>query len=94
MKPRPKTAVTTVLVFLSVGVLCGIVGAATLWWFATQPFEVYTASYQPLDSIRVQADSPSPFGFMALAVLSGGALGALTGTLAHFTGWGLVRRSS
>lgn len=84
----------TVLVFLSVGVLCGIVGAATLWWFATQPFEVYTASYEPLDSVRVDAEAPSPFGFMALAVLGSGALGALTGTLAHFTRWGLVRQSS
>lgn len=82
------------LVFLSLGLLCGIVGAAALWWFATQPFEVYTASYQPLDSIRVSSDSPSPFGFMALSVFGGGALGALTGALVHYTGWGLTRRSS
>jgi len=94
LNPRPTTAITTVVVFLSLGVLCGIVGAAALWWFATQPFKVYTASYQPLDSKRVRADSPSPFGFITLAVLGCGALGALTGALVHYAGWGLVRRSS
>lgn len=94
MNPRPTSAITTVLVFLSLGLLCGIVGAAALWWFATQPFEVYTASYHPLDSTTVRADSPSPFGFMALAVLGGGALGAFIGALVHYAGWGLTRRSS
>lgn len=82
------------LVFFGLGAVCGTVGAAALWWFATQPLEVYTASYQPLDSIRVRADTPSPFAFMALAVLGGGALGALVGALVHHAGWGLMRRSS
>ncbi|MCT2061549.1 hypothetical protein [Dietzia cinnamea] len=71
-----------------------IVGAVALWWFATQPFEIYTASYHPLDSTTVRADSPSPFGFMALAVLGSGALGAIIGALVHYAGWGLTRRSS
>jgi len=94
LNPRPTTAITTVLVFLGLGVLCGIVGAAALWWFATQPFDFYTASYHPLDSPPIRADPPSPFGFMALAVLGGGALGALIGALVHYAGWGLMRRSS
>lgn len=82
------------LVFLSLGLLCGIVGAVALWWFATQPFEIYTASYHPLDSTTVRADSPSPFGFIALAVLGSGALGAIIGALVHYAGWGLTPRSS
>lgn len=94
LNPRPTSALTTVLVFLSLGLLCGIVGAAALWWFATQPFEIYTASYHPLDSTTVRADSPSPLGFMATAVIGGGAVGALIGALVHYAGWGLTRRSS
>ena len=94
MKPRPRTAITTVLVFTGFGVVCGIVGAAVLWWFASQPFDFYTAGYQPLDFASVRIDSPSPHGYMAMLVLGGGVLGALVGALVHLTGWGLVRRAS
>lgn len=94
MNPRPTTAMTTVLVFIGFGVVCGTAGAAALWWFATQPLDVYTAGYHPLDSPSIRVDAPSPFGYMAVSVLGGGALGALIGALVHYAGWGLMRRSS
>lgn len=54
-----------------------IAGAAVLGWFASQPFDFYTASYQSLDFACVRIVSPSPFGYMAALVLGGGVLGAL-----------------
>ncbi|MFZ2526164.1 MAG: hypothetical protein WAX14_00710 [Rhodococcus sp. (in: high G+C Gram-positive bacteria)] len=91
MKPRPT--IMTVLVFTGFGVLCGIAGAAVLWWFASRPFDFYIAGYQPLDFASVSIDSPSPFGYMAALVLGGGVLGALVGALVHRTGWSLTRRT-
>ena len=46
----------TVLVFTAFGLLCGVAGAAVLWWFASQPFDFYTAGYQPLDFASVRID--------------------------------------
>jgi len=44
VKPRPTFV--TVLVFTGLGVVCGIAGAAVLWWFASQPFDFCTAGYR------------------------------------------------
>lgn len=94
MNPRPSTATATVLVFMGLGVVCGIVGALALWWYASQSFDVYTAGYEPFAGESIRIDSPSPFGHMAVSVLSGGVLGALVGALVHYAGWGLMRRAS
>lgn len=93
MKPQPGSTIMTVLVFTGFGVVCGIAGAAVLWWFASQPFDFYTAGYQSLDFASVRIDSPSPFGYMAALVLGSGVLGALVGALVHRTGWSLTRRT-
>ncbi|MBP2214756.1 hypothetical protein JOJ87_005168 [Rhodococcus ruber] len=93
MNPRPRPAITTVLVFTAFGLVCGVAGAAVLWWFASQPFDFYTAGYQPLDFASVRIDSPSASGYMAAVVLGGVALGALGGALVHRAGWVLTRRA-
>ncbi|MGN5240221.1 hypothetical protein [Rhodococcus sp. SJ-3] len=93
MNPQPRQAMMTVLVFIGFGVACGIAAAAVLWWFASRPFDFYTAGYQPLDFASVRLDSPSPTGYMAVLVLGGGVLGALVGALVHRVGWGLARRA-
>lgn len=93
MKPRQRSTIMTVLVFTGFGVLSGIAGAAVLGWFASQPFDVYTAGYQPLDFASVRIDSPSPFGYTVALVLGGGVLGALVDALLHRTGWSLTRRT-
>ena len=90
---KPRSAVVTVLVFTGFGVVCGIAGAAVLWWFASQPFDFYTAGYQPLDFVSVRLDSPSPHGYITALVLGGGVLGALVGALVHWSGWSLARRA-
>ncbi len=59
-QPQPRSVVVTVLVFTGFGVVCGIAGAAVLWWFASQPFDFYTAGYQPLDFASARIDAPSP----------------------------------
>lgn len=84
----------TVLVFTGFGLVCGVVGAAVLWWFASQPFDFYTAGYQPLDFASVRIDAPSPLGYMAAAVLGGAVLGVLVGALVYRAGWVLTRASS
>ena len=84
----------TVLIFTGFGVLCGIAAAAVLWSFASQPFDFYTAGYQPLDFASVRIDSPSPHAYMAVLVLGGGVLGALVGALVHRAGWILTRDAS
>ncbi|WP_210063349.1 hypothetical protein [Rhodococcus ruber] len=81
------------LVFTAFGLVCGVAGAAVLWWFASQPFDFYTAGYQPLDFASVRIDSPSASGYMAAVVLGGVALGALGGALVHRAGWVLTRRA-
>ncbi|EME64153.1 hypothetical protein G352_13375 [Rhodococcus ruber BKS 20-38] len=81
------------LVFTAFGLLCGVAGAAVLWWFASQPFDFYTAGYQPLDLASVRIDSPSAYRYMAVLVLGGVALGALGGALVHRAGWVLTRRA-
>lgn len=58
------------LVFTGFGLLCGVAGAAVLWWFASQPFDFYTAGYQPLDFASVRIDSPSAYGYMAAGLRS------------------------
>lgn len=94
MNPRPRTAIATALVFIGFGVVCGIAGAVALWWFASQPLDVYTAGYEPLAVESIRINSSSPFGYMAVSVLGGGVLGALVGALVHYAGWGLMRRAS
>ena len=94
MNPRPRTAIVTVLVFIGFGVACGIASAVALWWFASQPFTLYTAGYEPLAVESVSVDSSSPFGYMAVSVLGGGVLGVLVGALVHCAGRGLMRRAS
>lgn len=92
-QPQPRSVVVTVLVFTGFGVVCGIAGAAVLCWFASQPFDFYTAGYQPLDFASARIDAPSPYGYMAALVLGGGVLGALVGALVHCVGWSLARRA-
>ncbi|MFD6673438.1 hypothetical protein ACFWDA_03580 [Rhodococcus zopfii] len=84
----------TVLVFTGFGFLCGVAGAAVLWWYASRPIDFYTAGYQPLDFASARIDTPSAYGYMAALVLGGGALGALVGALVHRAGWLLTRAAS
>ncbi len=52
MKAPPRSVAVTVLVFAGFGLTCGLIGAAVLRWYYSQPFTIYTASYQQMTSDR------------------------------------------
>gem|GEM_PF-2436533 len=92
LKVQRRSATVTVLVFAGFGLLCGLVGAAVLWWFASQPFTIYTASYQPHDLRSFHIETVSVDRFIIGMIIGGPLFGAAVGALVSATGWNLVRR--
>ncbi|OHF24484.1 hypothetical protein BKP30_29125 [Rhodococcus erythropolis] len=80
------------LVFAGFGLVCGIVGAAVLWWYASQPVTIYTASYQPHNLQSTQIEKVPVSRFIFGLVIGGPLFGAVVGALVSSTGWNLVRR--
>ena len=80
------------LVFTGFGLVCGLVGAAVLWWYASQPFTIYTAGYQPTDFQSIRIDKVSAYRFIIGLIVGGPLFGAAFGALVSMTGWNLVRR--
>lgn len=85
-------AAVTLWVFAGFGLVCGLVGAAVLWWYASQPFTIYTASYQPNEFHSIRSDKVSVDRYMIGLVVGGPLFGAAIGALVSTTGWNLMRR--
>lgn len=86
-----RSATATVLVFAGFGLVCGLVGAAVLWWYASQPFTIYTASYQPHNLQSTQIEKVPVSRFIIGLIVGGPIFGAAVGALISVTGWNLVR---
>lgn len=82
----------TVLVFAGFGLVCGLVSAAVLWWYASQPFTIYTASYQPHDLQSFHVETVPIRRFIIGLIIGAPLLGAAVGALASIAGWNLARR--
>ncbi|MCT6735292.1 hypothetical protein [Rhodococcus qingshengii] len=92
MKAQHRSATTTVLVFAGFGLVCGLVGAAVLWWYVSQPFTIYTASYQPHDLQSFRIETVSVNRFIIGLIVGGPVFGSAVGALVSAVGWNLVRR--
>ena len=92
LKAQRRSAIATVLVFAGFGLVCGLVGAGVLWWYASQPFTIYTASYQPHSLQSTQIEKVPVSRFIIGLVIGGPLFGAAVGALVSTTGWNLVRR--
>lgn len=92
MNGQRRSATATVLVFAGFGLVCGLVGAAVLWWYASQPFMIYTASYQPHDLRSFHIETVSVNRFIIGLIIGGPLFGTAVGALVSMTGWNLVRR--
>lgn len=92
LKAHCRSATATVMVFAGFGLVCGLVGAAVLWWYVSQPFTIYTASYQPHDLQSFQIETVSVNRFIIGLIIGGPCFGAAFGALSSVTGWNLVRR--
>ncbi|MDV8070834.1 hypothetical protein R4P64_30375 [Rhodococcus sp. IEGM 1366] len=89
--PR-RLATVTVLVFAGLGLLCGLLGAAVLWWYASRPFTIYTASYEPSGPSSIRIDGVSVYRYIAGLIVGGPILGTVFGALVYGVGWNLMRR--
>ncbi|MCW2298074.1 hypothetical protein M2251_002824 [Rhodococcus erythropolis] len=92
MKAPPRPVAVTVLVFAGFGLTCGLIGAAVLWWYYSQPFTIYTASYQPNDFRSIRIDKVSVYRFIVGLIIGGPIFGAAGGALVSGAGWNLARR--
>ena len=63
-----------------------------LWWYASQPFTIYTASYQPHDLQSTRIEKVPMSRFMIGMIIGGPLFGTAVGALVSATGWSLVRR--
>lgn len=80
------------LLFAGLGLACGLVSGAVLGWYASQPFTIYTASYQPHDLQSFQIERVSVNRFIIGLIVGGPLFGAAAGALVSAVGWNLVRR--
>lgn len=87
-----RSVTVTVLVFAGFGLVCGLVGAAVLWWYASQPFTIYTASYQPHNLQSTQIEKVPVSRFIFGLIIGGPLFGSAAGALVSSTSWNLVRR--
>jgi hypothetical protein len=85
-------ATVTILVFTGLGLLCGILGAAALWWYASRPFTIYTASYEPYGMGSIRIDSVSVYRYITGLIVGGPILGTIFGALVYGVGWNLTRK--
>ncbi len=92
MKAQRRSTTVTVLIFAGFGLVCGLVGAAVLWWYVSQPFTIYTASYQPHNLQSFHIETVSVTRFIIGMIIGGPLFGAAVGALVSVTGWNLVRR--
>ncbi|GAA3146085.1 hypothetical protein GCM10020255_024230 [Rhodococcus baikonurensis] len=79
MKAQHRSATATVSVFAGFGLVCGLVGAAVLWWYVSQPFTIYTASYQPHDIQSFQIETVSVNRFIIGLIVGGPLSGPQSG---------------
>ena len=92
MNAQHRSSTVTVLVFAGFGLVCGLVGAAMLWWYASQPFTIYTASYQPHNLQSTQIEKVPVSRFIIGMIIGGPLFGTAVGALVSVTGWNLGRR--
>lgn len=71
--------------------MSGLVGAAVLWWYVSQPFTIYTASHQPHDLPSFQIETVPVNRFIIGLIVGGPLFGAVVGALVSTTGGNLVR---
>ena len=92
LKGQRRSATVTLLAFAGFGLVCGLVSAAVLWWYASQPFTIYTFSYRPHDLESTQIEKVSVYRFITGLLIGGPIFGTAVGALVLTTGWNLVRR--
>ena len=75
MKGQRRSATVTLLAFAGFGLVCGLVSAAVLWWYASQPFTIYTFSYRPHDLESTQIEKVSVYRFITGLLIGGPIFG-------------------
>ena len=79
LKGQRRSATVTLLAFAGFGLVCGLVSAAVLWWYASQPFTIYTFSYRPHDLESTQIEKVSVYRFITGLLIGGPIFGTAVG---------------